>query len=67
LVTLDPRFFRTISDFEARFPHTPSLASATSFAVDGDWTFGADVAVAGDVRLPDEGAGRHVPDGARLG
>jgi UTP--glucose-1-phosphate uridylyltransferase len=67
LVTLDPRHFRTIADFEARFPYTPSLASATSFEVEGDWTFGADVVVVGDVRLSDEGAGRHVPDGARLG
>jgi len=67
LVTLDPRHFRTIADFEARFPHTPSLASATSFEVEGDWTFGSDVVVVGDVRLSDEGAGRRVPDGARLG
>jgi UTP--glucose-1-phosphate uridylyltransferase len=67
LVSLDPRHFRTIADFEARFPHTPSLASASSFAVEGDWTFGAGVVVVGDVHLTDEGAGRHVPDGARLG
>jgi UTP--glucose-1-phosphate uridylyltransferase len=67
LVTLDPRHFRAIADFEARFPYTPSLASATSFEVEGDWTFGADIVVVGDVRLSDEGAGRHVPDGARLG
>ena len=67
LVRLDPRHFRTIADFEGRFPYTPSLASATSLEVEGDWTFGADVVVVGDVRLSDEGAGRHVPNGARLG
>jgi UTP--glucose-1-phosphate uridylyltransferase len=67
LISLDPRFYRTIAEFESRFPHTPSLVSATSLGVDGDWTFGADVVVTGDVRLADEGAGRHVPDGARLG
>jgi UTP--glucose-1-phosphate uridylyltransferase len=67
LVTLDPRYYRTIADFEARFPHTPSLAAADSLEVEGDWTFGADVVVTGDTRLADEGAGRQVPDGARLG
>jgi UTP--glucose-1-phosphate uridylyltransferase len=67
LVSLDPRFYRTIADFEARFPHTPSLVAATSLAVEGDWTFGADVVVSGDARLADEGAGQHVPEGARLG
>lgn len=67
LVRLDPEHYRTIADFEARFPHTPSLASATSLTVKGDWTFEADVVVTGDARLDDEGAGRHVPTGARLG
>jgi UTP--glucose-1-phosphate uridylyltransferase len=67
LITLDPRHYRSISDFEARFPHTPSLVAATSLDVDGDWTFGADVVVIGDARLADEGAGQQVPDGARLG
>lgn len=67
LVVLDPRYYRTIADFEARFPHTPSLAGATSFTVDGDWTFGDDVVVEGAVRLADQGAGQQVPSGARLG
>ena len=67
LVRLDPEHYRTIADFEARFPHTPSLASATSLTVKGDWTFDAGVVVTGDARLEDEGAGRHVPTGARLG
>jgi UTP--glucose-1-phosphate uridylyltransferase len=67
LVSLDPRYYRTIADFESRFPHVPSLVGATSLVVDGDWTFGEDVVVAGVARLADQGAGQHVPSGARLG
>jgi UTP--glucose-1-phosphate uridylyltransferase len=67
LVRLDPRFFRTIADFEARIPEPPSLRDASEFRVEGDWTFGTDVVVAGDVRLADDGTGNRVPDHARLG
>jgi UTP--glucose-1-phosphate uridylyltransferase len=39
-VRLDPRFFRTLGDFEARFPHgPPSLAGAERLVVEGDVTF----------------------------
>jgi UTP--glucose-1-phosphate uridylyltransferase len=66
LVRLDARYFKTIADFEARVPVAPSLRDATSLTVEGDWTFGSDVVVSGDVRLGDEGPGQRVEDGARL-
>ncbi len=66
LVRLDPRHFKTIADFEARFPQAPSLREANSLTVEGDWSFGSGVVVAGDVRLEDEGEARRVPDGTRL-
>ncbi len=68
LVDLDPRFFRTIAAFEARFPAgAPSLRAAASLTVRGDWTFGADVVVHGTGELADPGEPRHVADGALLG
>lgn len=68
LVQLDPRFYRTMADFDARFPSgPPSLAEATRIAVRGDWTFGRDVVVVGDVELPDTGPPERVADGTRLG
>ncbi len=67
LVDLDPAHFRTMTDFEERFPHgVPSLAGATSLKVRGDWTFGADVVVTGEVTLADDGAAQQVPTGAHL-
>ena len=51
-VDLDPRYYKVLADFDARFPAgPPSLRGATSLQVEGDWTFGADVVVEGVVRL----------------
>lgn len=51
-VRLDGRYYKNIADYEARFPQgVPSLVKATSLVVDGDWTFGKDVTVVGDVHL----------------
>lgn len=68
LVDLDTRHFRTLTDFEARFPHgAPSLRDAVGLTVRGDWTFGNDVVVLGDVRLEaEEGEPRAVPSGTLL-
>lgn len=66
LVRLDPRHFKTIADFDARLPEPLSLREASSFSVEGDWSFGSGVVVAGDVRLADEGEARRIPDGTRL-
>jgi UTP--glucose-1-phosphate uridylyltransferase len=68
LVDLDPRYFRTITDFDARFAAgAPSLREAASLVVRGDWTFGSGVVVTGQARLDDLGAPAVVADGTRLG
>ncbi len=67
LVRLDSVHYKKIIDFDARFPHgVPSLRGARSLTVQGDWTFGADVVVTGDLELADKGTAQQIPDGARL-
>ena len=64
-IDLDKSHFALVPDFDHRFPAgPPSLVSATSLAVHGDWTFGARVVISGDVVLGDEGG--TVADGQRL-
>ncbi|MGZ5366908.1 MAG: UTP--glucose-1-phosphate uridylyltransferase [Aeromicrobium sp.] len=67
LVRLDNRFFRTIADFDARFPAVPSLIEARSFTVEGDWTFADDVTVNGDAVLEDTGHPASVAPATTLG
>jgi UTP--glucose-1-phosphate uridylyltransferase len=48
VVDLDPRFYRSLADFDARFPAgPPSLVAAERLAVRGDVTFGAGTVVSG--------------------
>ena len=67
-IDLDPAHYRLLADFEARFPAgPPSLLAARRFVVRGDVTFGAGVAVAGDVEVePRAGAAMRVADGTVL-
>jgi UTP--glucose-1-phosphate uridylyltransferase len=68
-VDLDSSHYKLVADFDRHFPDgVPSMRRATSLVVHGDWTFGKDVTVVGDVELdtPAEGAG-HVEPGATLG
>jgi len=58
--------YQFVDEFDARIPSAPSLRAATSWVVQGDWTFGRDVTVLGDVRLEDDGQVGIVPDGAVL-
>ncbi|MCX6390248.1 MAG: UTP--glucose-1-phosphate uridylyltransferase, partial [Solirubrobacterales bacterium] len=52
IVELDSRYFKLLSDFEARFPQgPPSLIGCDSLSVEGDVTFGANVTVSGSVRV----------------
>ncbi|KAA1380858.1 UTP--glucose-1-phosphate uridylyltransferase [Aeromicrobium fastidiosum] len=67
LVDLDRRYFTTISDFDARLPEPPSLVEARSLTVEGDWRFGRDVVVRGDVTLDDTGEAGSVAEGSTLG
>ncbi|HEV2930869.1 MAG TPA: UTP--glucose-1-phosphate uridylyltransferase, partial [Propionibacteriaceae bacterium] len=65
LVDLDSRFYKTIAGFEQRFGEgAPSLKEAQRLKVEGDWTFGAGVAVVGDVTLSDPGEPQTVPAGS---
>jgi len=51
-VELDPRYYRLVEAFEARFPAgPPSLRQASRLVVRGDVTFGAGVVVRGAVEL----------------
>jgi UTP--glucose-1-phosphate uridylyltransferase len=68
-VDLDSSFYKLVGQFDERFPEgAPSLRQATSLVVHGDWTFGRDVVVVGEVELdePGDGAGRVEP-GTTLG
>jgi UTP--glucose-1-phosphate uridylyltransferase len=64
VVKLDSKYYKLIADFDARFAHgPPSLRECRRLEVDGDVSFGRDVAVKGSVRLEGPLA---VPDGAVL-
>ena len=67
LVDLDPAHYKTIGEFDRRFPAgPPSLQNARSLTVAGDWTFSRDITVIGDARLQDEGEPRVVSGGSTL-
>lgn len=60
VVSLDPKHYAKIGDFESRFPSgVPSLKEARSFTVKGDWTFAEGVVVTGEGVL--DGDGGHAP------
>jgi UTP--glucose-1-phosphate uridylyltransferase len=66
LVELDPRFYKLLDAFEARFPAgAPSLRAATRLAIQGDVTFGARVVIKGEVAL-DAQQPRRIADGTVL-
>ncbi len=67
LVDLDRQFYTTIGEFARRIPVPPSLVNARSLTVRGDWTFGENVAVVGEVTLKDTGAAETVTPATRLG
>lgn len=56
LVQLDDRYYSMIDDLRRRFPYgAPSLLDCTSLTVEGDITFGRNVAIKGAVRLVNDG------------
>jgi UTP--glucose-1-phosphate uridylyltransferase len=66
-VELDPRYYKLLDAFEARFPAgPPSLREAERLVVHGDVTFGAGVVVRGVVELEADGPER-IADGTILG
>lgn len=51
-IDLDSSVYKLVRGFEQRFPDgPPSLRQASSLTVRGDWTFGPDVEVRGDVTV----------------
>jgi UTP--glucose-1-phosphate uridylyltransferase len=67
-VDLDPRFYKLVGEFDARFAEgVPSLRRATQLVVNGDWYFGAAVSVVGEAVLEDQGNPAHVQSGSTLG
>lgn len=66
VISLDARFYKLVSDLEARFPAgPPSLRGCSRLTIEGDWTFGAGVRVEGDVSLRSE-TPRVIPDNTVL-
>ena len=68
LVDLDPRYYKLVDDFEARFPHgPPSLLQCDSLKVSGDVLFGKDVSCHEHVEVINEsGRQRRIADGDTL-
>ena len=67
-ISLDPSFYKKVSDLELRFPHgPPSLVGCRRLRVEGDVRFGADVVVRADATLINESdEPAFVEDGAIL-
>ncbi len=67
-VELDPKVYKRLRDFDARFPEgPPSLVAAERFVVKGDVRFGRDVVARGAVEVRQEGSDQRViEDGAVL-
>jgi UTP--glucose-1-phosphate uridylyltransferase len=68
LVDLDPRHFKLVRDFDARFPAgAPSLVECERLTVRGDVAFGSGVVVRGEVAIEHAGEGqRRIEDGTVL-
>jgi UTP--glucose-1-phosphate uridylyltransferase len=68
LVELDPKHYKLVRDFEARFAAgAPSLVGAERLTVRGDVAFGAGVVVRGAVTVEHDGDGqRRIDDGTLL-
>ena len=66
-VDLDGAFYKLVGEFDKRFPDgAPSLRDASSFEVEGDWTFGSGVKVVGDVSLEHPTGAQRVAPGTVL-
>lgn len=66
-VELDGEVYGQIAEFDKRFPEgAPSLKDATSFRVEGDWTFGPKVRVVGEVNLAKHVGAQRVEAGTVL-
>jgi UTP--glucose-1-phosphate uridylyltransferase len=68
VIDLDSAFYKRIDDFSQRFSQgTPSLVRCRRLTVRGDFHFGKDVSISGEVDLVNESdAPRRIPDGETL-
>jgi UTP--glucose-1-phosphate uridylyltransferase len=67
VVKLDPRHYRLLADFEARFPAgAPSLVACVRLSVSGDVVFGSGVVVRGSVEVAAAHGRLRIEDGAVL-
>jgi UTP--glucose-1-phosphate uridylyltransferase len=65
-VELDSDYYKRVGEFDKRFPEgAPSMKEATSFRVEGDFTFGHGVRVVGEVTL-ESGSAQRVAAGTVL-
>jgi UTP--glucose-1-phosphate uridylyltransferase len=66
VVSLDSNWYRLIGDLESRFPHgAPSLIDCEKFTVSGDFRFGKNITLRGDVNMVNTTAQQaRVEDGA---
>jgi UTP--glucose-1-phosphate uridylyltransferase len=63
MVSLDPRYFAKIDDFERRFPAgPPSLIGCHALTVEGDVSFGRGVVLRGSVRIRAAGGPARIAD-----
>ncbi|MDN5895462.1 MAG: UTP--glucose-1-phosphate uridylyltransferase [Nocardioides sp.] len=67
-ICLDPKIYKLVGEFDKRFPEgAPSLRSADSFTIEGDWTFERGVRVEGEVALEKRKGAQRVDEGTVLG
>jgi len=66
-ISLDPRFFKHLDDFDRRFPAgPPSLVNCTGLTIRGDVTFGEGVVVEGEVAIDGGDEPSRIADGTVL-
>jgi UTP--glucose-1-phosphate uridylyltransferase len=68
VVELDPRFYKLLADFDARFPAgAPSLVACERLKILGDVRFGRDIAICGSVAILHAGGRQlQIEDGVVL-
>jgi UTP--glucose-1-phosphate uridylyltransferase len=63
VVDLDPRFYKLIDQFDARFPYgPPSLLHCDKLVVRGDVVFGKDIGLEGEVEIINEDPDPYIFD-----
>ena len=68
LINLDKRYYKLIDDFESRFPHgAPSLLECQSLEIKGDFLFGKNISIKGNLKLTNDSNGQvKIPDNTTI-